>query len=124
MDPKEEAVKQIDHLLNDYGEYPDIFLTDEEKIDKDGEMSAKDPTLRELQEKWRHNKYAATWQTNVLAYTENIFIPLLPEAKKAEFEKRRQKLFASVEVEMRQAITKDTVKEANQLLEDLKEAIT
>ena len=29
--PKEEAVKQIDHLLNDFWEFPEVWLTNEEK---------------------------------------------------------------------------------------------
>lgn len=119
LDPKEEVKKTIDHFLNDFDEYPDIWLTDEEKkaVPEQGSK------LWEKKQKWLHNKYSATWLTNVLSRAENIFIPMLPENRKEEFFKKWQELFHAVQKEQVTAITKGTVQKADQLLRGIKEAI-
>src|SRR3989344_6063157 len=94
LNPREEAIKTIDYLLNDFGKYPDIKLSDAEKVDKDQKLSKADPTLLERRNKWIHNKHSVTWWLtpvigNIGLILEGIAIQ---EQKKAELELKLQEL--------------------------------
>lgn len=121
--PKEKALEKIDHLLNDYGEYPDIRLTDAEKIDKDGALSKADPTLLKRREQWMQNKYAVTWLTSVIGFTEK-FIGLVPKDEERQaFLKTLGFFLRKIREEQRDKISKETVDFANKFLQSLKEAL-
>ncbi|OGF63495.1 hypothetical protein A2926_01815 [Candidatus Giovannonibacteria bacterium RIFCSPLOWO2_01_FULL_44_40] len=123
IDSKKEAVKQIDHLLNDYGEYPDVRLTDAEKVDKDGILSKADPTLLKRREQWTQNKYAVTWLTAVVGFTEQ-FINLVPnDEERQALLKTWEFLLRKVKEEQQDKISKETVDFANKFLHDLKNSL-
>ena len=126
LDPREEAKRNIDHFLNDFGKYPDIRLSDAEKVDQDKKLSKADPTLLERLDKWRHNKYSVTWWFTPVIGNIGLILEgiALPEQKKAEFESRFQELRAKVYKEQREdQITEEAVNMADNLLKDIKNAI-
>ncbi|OGF63902.1 hypothetical protein A2661_01955 [Candidatus Giovannonibacteria bacterium RIFCSPHIGHO2_01_FULL_45_24] len=120
LDPKEEAKKTIDSLLNDYGEYPDVWLSDEEKK----AIAEHGSKLAEKQEKWRHNKYAvASWLEPVIGYSERI-LELIPDEKdKQVFTKMWEFLLRKIREEQTDKISKETVEFANKFLLDLKNSL-
>lgn len=126
LSPAEQAKKTIDYLLNDFGEYPDIRLSDAEKVDYNQKLSKADPTLLERKNKWRHNKYSVTWWFTPVIGNIGLILEgvALPEQKKAEFESRFQELRTRVYKEHREdQITEDAVNIADNLLKDIKSAL-
>ncbi len=123
-----EMRAQIDHFLNDYGEYPDIWLTDEEKVDVENK-AATDSTLKEKQNKWRHNKYSVTWWlTPVLLVAERMAKIYMSSdkdnEKQTEFYKKIDELIAQVSGENQKGkISKKTVDRVTALLEEIRASL-
>ena len=127
LNPREEAIKTIDYLLNDFGKYPDIKLSDAEKVDQDKKLSKADPTLLKRLDKWRHNKYSVTWWFTPVIGNIGLILEdgkAIPEQKKAELELKFQELRTRVYKEQREdQITEEAVDMADNLLKDIKNAL-
>ncbi|QQG42655.1 MAG: hypothetical protein HYW15_00285 [Candidatus Giovannonibacteria bacterium] len=121
LDPREEAKKIIDHLLDDFGEYPDIWLTNEEKT-AEPEIGSE---LAEKKRKWSHNKYSVTWWfTPVVGYLDRIIENnVSDENQKSRFREELNDLLQRVRSEGRGAISKDTINKAEKLLQDIKASL-
>lgn len=123
LDPKEKAKKTIDHLLNDYDEYPDVLLTNEEKVDKANKRDT-DPDFAEKYRQWQHNKYSITWWfTPMIPQADLMIAQLVPDSKKEYFYNKLDGLRKKVKEEGKSKITKETIEQANALLEELKRVI-
>src|SRR3989338_561249 len=120
---KERAKQKIDHYVNDFGEYPDVWLRNEEKVDKDGRRYS-DQDFAKKYWRWQHNKYSITWWfTPIIPEMDLIIMQILPEDKKAYFFAKLEELMEIVREEGKSNVTKDTVDRAEALLKEIKEAI-
>lgn len=121
MDPSEQAIKQIDHLLNDFGEFPEVWLTNEEKIAEPEAGSE----LAEKKYKWSHNKYSVTWWlTPVVGYLDRIIEnDVADENKKEAMRGELASLLTRIRKEAHGAISQETIRTAERLLQDVKRSI-
>ena len=119
---KEQAVKQIDHLLNDFSEYPEVWLTNKEKIAEPAVGSE----LAEKKYKWSHNKYSVTWWlTPVVGYLDRIIEnEIVEENQKLRFREELDVLLKRVRSEGVGAISKDTIDKAEKLLKKIRASLT
>lgn len=126
--PREKARESIDHFLNDFHEYPDVWLSDEEKIDY-GEKVKADPksdfAKRVFQ--WSHNKHSVTWWiAPALLKVEEIlfFEDLIQNTSKREILiKNWESLHELAKSEQKDKISAETVKKIENLLREAKEAL-
>lgn len=115
----EKAIKRIDHLLNDYEEFPDDWFSDEEKL-ADAQPGTE---LWEKRQKYLHNKFVMGWPISVLGLLE-ISLELLPAENKEDLESKFNKLVEKIrEDQANGANTKEGIDQANELLKEFKEAI-
>ncbi len=125
---KEKARESIDHFLNDFYGYPDVWLSDEEKIDY-GEKAKADPksdfAKRVFQ--WSHNKHSVTWwiAPALLKVEEIIFFEDLirDEGKREILIKNWESLHELARSEQKDKISAETVKKIENLLREAKKAL-
>lgn len=128
LDPREETKKSIDHFLNDFGRYPEVWLSDEEKIDY-GEKAKAEPKSEFAKRiyKWSHNKHSVTWWVApaLVKVEEAIFFAALvkDEAKQKKIIEEWETLHKRVRGEQADKISEETVEQIENLLREVKESI-
>ncbi|MDP3934850.1 MAG: hypothetical protein Q8Q46_01370 [Candidatus Giovannonibacteria bacterium] len=128
LDKKEKTREAIDDFLNNYGEYPDTWLSDDEKENYGEKVKAepKSEFAKRVYE-WSHNKYSVTWWIfpALVKVEEAVFFEALikDEAKQNEIIQKWEALHKRVKEEQANKISEETIKQIEALLREVREAL-